>query len=297
MLQPLRHKERAPEEGDERWKCRLCSQKNVMRDDQCKVCHRPKVAPPPREMKEAFAAAGGLSLEMKFVEAGKDNKATQILRMVEMGVSVNAVDPRDGRTALHQAAMNNSLRALRVLVKNGAAIDFKSFLGRDTALHLASYAGHNSAVRLLLGFGAVPDEANAQGFTPLHYASTIDVLDTLVTNKADIFKENRHGKTPLDTISARGDEYMHVVKRLQKYQEDAIRWRFKAELARLRKQKEVMLAQKAREEAEALAALQEKAKKVYARPLKGNPDQRPEKSRRRVSLFATEPLFEKHTLF
>jgi ankyrin repeat protein len=95
-----------------------------------------------------------------------------VAALLEVNVNTEAAD-QDGSTALHYAVTGgDDYRAFRItseLLEHGAMVDAVS-ANRDTALHLASHAGHGRTVELLLASKASPDASNNNGVTPLHEA-------------------------------------------------------------------------------------------------------------------------------
>ena len=79
------------------------------------------------------------------------------------------VDPKDGRTALHQAAMNGHADTIAPLVAAGAAINAVAKDGR-TALHWAASMGRKAVVEELLRAGSDPSLPTVQGKTALQLA-------------------------------------------------------------------------------------------------------------------------------
>ena len=95
-----------------------------------------------------------------------------VVALLNANVNTEAAD-QDGSTALHHAVTGrDDYRAFRItkrLLDHGAMVDAVSVSG-DTALHLASHAGHGRTVELLLENKANPDASNNHGVTPLHEA-------------------------------------------------------------------------------------------------------------------------------
>ncbi|KAH8106865.1 L-asparaginase [Cristinia sonorae] len=69
------------------------------------------------------------------------------------GGVVNCIDPASGRSPLHVAALNGSVRAIESLLEAGALVHLRDSLGH-TALYYAARQGHESAVDLLNQAGA-----------------------------------------------------------------------------------------------------------------------------------------------
>jgi ankyrin repeat protein len=82
-----------------------------------------------------------------------------------LGVNVDERDAH-GDAALHWAANNGRVEALRVLVELGADKDAKTARGK-TPLHLAAAMGHVEAIKALVQLGAQLDAQTADEETPL----------------------------------------------------------------------------------------------------------------------------------
>ena len=93
----------------------------------------------------------------------------RLLAALESGVGVDEQDPLCGATALTLAAWFNELRAVTLLLGNGAAVDARDGDGR-TALHVAVESGYCDLMVLLLERGASID-ARFCGWTPLLLAA------------------------------------------------------------------------------------------------------------------------------
>ncbi|MEY8329848.1 ankyrin repeat domain-containing protein [Lachnospiraceae bacterium 48-33] len=78
-----------------------------------------------------------------------------------------------GVTAMHEAAKNNHLEMLQVMIKKGADVNItqdEPAGAGDTPLHLACSYGNTEVVRLLIEAGADDAIQNINGETPAHYA-------------------------------------------------------------------------------------------------------------------------------
>ena len=68
----------------------------------------------------------------------------------------------------------------------------------DTALHVHAYSGSAACVQFLLAAGALPDEKNCHGKTPLLIAIWLayaDVAQLLVDAGADVYTRDAKGRT------------------------------------------------------------------------------------------------------
>lgn len=79
---------------------------------------------------------------------------------------------REGKTALHYAAIGGKLELGQLLVKYGAKVDYSSARTRMTALHYAAEVGDLPFARFLLNNGAEIDVKNNLGLTPADLART-----------------------------------------------------------------------------------------------------------------------------
>lgn len=139
----------------------------------------------------------------------------------------------DGRTALHEAAVNGNVLAGDMLIKAGSFLESRDKMGLtplfvasekgftrfaallledhnadanapnlklETPLYVASVKGHEPMVKLLLTYGADPETTLLNGFTPLMAAAQegrIAIMSELVAHGADIHAANSAGETAL----------------------------------------------------------------------------------------------------
>ncbi|KAH7926645.1 asparaginase-domain-containing protein [Leucogyrophana mollusca] len=69
------------------------------------------------------------------------------------GGIVNCIEPGSGRSPLHVAALNNSIKCLNCLLESGALVHLRDSLGH-TALYYAARQGHEDVVDILISAGA-----------------------------------------------------------------------------------------------------------------------------------------------
>ncbi len=67
----------------------------------------------------------------------------------------------------------------------------------DTCLHIASFAGNLRAVQLLVREGLNVNAKGDMGYTPLHYASTVEIVEFLLASRADSSIVNEFGRSPV----------------------------------------------------------------------------------------------------
>src|SRR5690348_16191429 len=90
--------------------------------------------------------------------------------LLEAGADPNAVAKNEtGFTALTGAVSQNHNEVAKILVENGANVNY-SYEGGFTPLIHAAHAGNFELVKLLLEKGADPNAKNGEGKTPTAYA-------------------------------------------------------------------------------------------------------------------------------
>jgi uncharacterized protein len=101
---------------------------------------------------------------------------------------------------LHDAARDGDLEKVRVLIAEGAEMDFRGDNG-ETPLILAILEGHAGVAELLIGNGADVMARNERGLTPLHaaaYSGSAEMARLLLDHGAELEdKANVSGATPL----------------------------------------------------------------------------------------------------
>ena len=127
--------------------------------------------------------------------------------------SANFRDPKSGRTLLHEAASSpdDGCSACRStidqLIRDGANVNKTTFLGRNTALHLASEYDNVSAVEALLAHQETnPNSRNKYRETPLHLTQSVAVADLLIASGASLDSRNSNHHTPLEAMCKREEE-------------------------------------------------------------------------------------------
>ncbi|XP_065563359.1 transient receptor potential channel pyrexia-like isoform X2 [Artemia franciscana] len=136
----------------------------------------------------------------------------KLLRLlVENGGNVNSKD-RAGRTAVHLAAISNSVSCLQILSAKGAFIDEWDYENTATPLGSAAASKNVEALDFLLSKGAdsnagLSDYSKA-GCTPLNWAaraSAITCLQSLINHGAKVNSPHAYMESPLHISASLGD--------------------------------------------------------------------------------------------
>ncbi|KAI9894511.1 MAG: hypothetical protein M1814_001865 [Vezdaea aestivalis] len=137
------------------------------------------------------------------VKRGDDDKVSLLLQ--EKGFDIDLKELSSGRTALHEAVMNEQELVVKLLLENGADIEAKNSHG-STALVLAAFGGEEQIVKLLLENGADIEAKNSSGLTALLMAIPWNevVIKLLLERGADTeVKDEEEGQTPLHSTVKR----------------------------------------------------------------------------------------------
>ena len=119
-----------------------------------------------------------------------------------------------------KAAKSGNTDRLRVLLENDPNLLRARDTDGSTALHCATWKGHQAVVRLLLNAGAdVSIHSNNEhwGTTPLHaaaHANQAAIAQMLIDSGADVNARDKEGRTPLDHT------YFHKAKAAAKVLQD-----------------------------------------------------------------------------
>ena len=123
----------------------------------------------------------------------------------------------DGFMAIHLASFYGKGTCLRLLIERGAPVDVYS--RNETAvqpLHAAAAGHHQEACRILLAAGADVNAMQRAGWTPLHaaaHAGDVELVELFLSAGADPVRGNDRGETPADTADAAG--HVDVATRLR----------------------------------------------------------------------------------
>ena len=152
------------------------------------------------------------------VQAIKNGNAEAVKTLLEKDPAQLASLDASARTPLHQAALRGDLTVLTaILAMKDVAVNLKDRDG-DTPLHLAVLQGDAPSSKALLAKGASADLRNMYGATPLHLATSGEVVDQLLNGKtvdekkALLASRDNEGRTPLAWAAGLG--LQQVVKAL-----------------------------------------------------------------------------------
>ncbi|TMW55228.1 hypothetical protein Poli38472_013119 [Pythium oligandrum] len=176
--------------------------------------------------------------EVDLFEAAFRGDVASVKSLLEGGVDVNAVN-KVYETALHLASANGHVKAVEVLLDQGADVFDRKNRNRMTALHYAAINGHVRVVKQLLATSSDNvDVENNIGQTALHLAvvnKNADVVRALLEDgKADVdassvsFKETQDNnqvqakQTALHVASETGQRRM--VELLLQYGANVNKW-------------------------------------------------------------------------
>ena len=96
-----------------------------------------------------------------------------MVAMLEGGIPVDVRDDA-GRSGLLRAAASGQAEMVELLAQHGADLEIRVGYHGETALILASHAGHVQAVRSLIAAGADVNAKSTSGGTALEEAETFE---------------------------------------------------------------------------------------------------------------------------
>ncbi|GMH51233.1 hypothetical protein TrVE_jg7696 [Triparma verrucosa] len=160
--------------------------------------------------------------------AGDEDEVYKLLCMEK--VKIDERNPFNGRTLLHEAAAKGHLNmAEMLLIEFGANVNCRTYLGKETPLHLAVSQNNRSMVFLLLNFGADPNIQSKYFAAPLHYVQKKSIAVLLCRAGAKTTTRDIHNHTPVTTVVNEIDDCDDLVDFLTHVNIDQDRDRYKKE--------------------------------------------------------------------
>lgn len=127
----------------------------------------------------------------QLVNAALSGDPAEVTRQLELGASVNEVDPAYGLSPLSWASAAGNDQVVALLLKRGANVAWRD-AGGNTPLHEAALFCHPGTVRLLIEHGADPSANNRTGSTPLGLcACSVDFKKTTALHRGLKLPGNR----------------------------------------------------------------------------------------------------------
>ncbi|XP_030851100.1 transient receptor potential cation channel subfamily A member 1 homolog isoform X3 [Strongylocentrotus purpuratus] len=159
--------------------------------------------------KKANIAAIDKHDKTAFFWAAEENKPEALQALLEhrMASKILEYSDRYDNTALHIAAENGYLGIVRILLNNGAALDWKNE-DEETPIHVAAANGHTAIVlEFVKRDESTINDEDENSNTPLHQAAMAGHAKTvraLIEAGADIESRNQQLWTPLDCAAHKG---------------------------------------------------------------------------------------------
>lgn len=142
-----------------------------------------------------------------FFQAASSGSLHILKMFLEQGRSLTERDPTSGWTALHHLAGQGLDEVISRLAEEAIDLTVEDGMGQR-ALAVAAATRHPTTVKLLLDFGADPNDADFYGNTALHHAARwgdTSMAQALLANGADPSLRNRDGVSPLDIAQPGGE--------------------------------------------------------------------------------------------
>lgn len=138
-------------------------------------------------------------------EAAGSGNFLNMKTLISAGANPNATDARGG-SALHAAALYDSVGAIMILFDAGIVRNAKNLVG-NTALHIAADCGNANVVKSLIDGGLDPTETNALGKTALDAAegkghtAVVEMLQKITPKQASAGKSGGDQVNTYHTLS------------------------------------------------------------------------------------------------
>ncbi|MCP4259034.1 MAG: hypothetical protein GY774_16235 [Planctomycetes bacterium] len=114
--------------------------------------------------------------------------------LINRGVDINTKNSTE-QTPIEVAFQRKRKDVVALLSKKGASV---------STIHLAAYTGEPAKVKSFIEESVSVNAKDSDGYTPLHYVTTVNVAEFLISNGANIHAESKTGETPLHTAAKAG---------------------------------------------------------------------------------------------
>eukprot|EP01091_Cochliopodium_minus_P012644 TRINITY_DN3872_c0_g2_i4.p1 TRINITY_DN3872_c0_g2~~TRINITY_DN3872_c0_g2_i4.p1 ORF type:complete len:1445 (-),score=614.19 TRINITY_DN3872_c0_g2_i4:22-4356(-) len=165
----------------------------------------------------------------------KENKISQLEKMLQKGYDLNQKDEKSGKTLLHLALEdeNISSTAIRYLLEKSADPNIKDndektplqMISEDNKVPAKAYG---EIINALLLYKANPNALDQDTKTSFHLVCSnnkisLDIISNFLDNKADSnIKENKASKTPLHLLSANNKASVEMIKLMIEHKADPL---------------------------------------------------------------------------
>uniref|UniRef100_T1JB51 SOCS box domain-containing protein n=1 Tax=Strigamia maritima TaxID=126957 RepID=T1JB51_STRMM len=138
--------------------------------------------------------------------------------LLKSRANVKTVTPL-GYTPLHLAAQRSSLEVIKLLIEAGSDIERYDREGKTPLVHACIF-GNNEIIKYLISLGADVNTCDIFGNSPLLFVTSaaainLEIVETLVENKAKVDHANKSGETALHAaITGRRSKKSEVLQTL-----------------------------------------------------------------------------------
>jgi SH3/ankyrin repeat-containing protein len=145
----------------------------------------------------------------QFMECIKKTDVEGLMKWINKGLdpNFNSLDKGDTPLTL-SSTLPRPRNIMMALISGGAFLDYRNRQGR-TAMHVAAICGNRDAIRTLLDLGASPNYKDAEGLTPLYHCvmnhdNPPQCTQMLLHDRADVGYRDINGWTELHQACKNG---------------------------------------------------------------------------------------------